>query len=133
MVKPKLIIDAAVRTQAISVRSCASHVRSSASSLLLGIWVALLTAGLHCRLELFGENTSALSCGLGSDHLAGVWFILFKIFLDEVVQECPNDADCSELTNAGPTRRNCCAHKRWRGQRQPWLPALRMPSAKQPR
>jgi hypothetical protein len=36
MVNPKLIIDVAVLTHAINVRSCASHVRSTAIALLSG-------------------------------------------------------------------------------------------------
>lgn len=51
MVKPKLIIDAAVRIHAIKVRLCASHVRSKAIGLLSSETDPLLIACLHIRLD----------------------------------------------------------------------------------
>jgi hypothetical protein len=61
MEKPKLIIDAAVLTHAINVRSYANHVRSTANSAASGFAVVVLThfsakpRSLYCVNGAAGE------------------------------------------------------------------------------
>jgi hypothetical protein len=56
MVKPKLIIDVAVLTHAINVRSCASHVRSTASSLLSGCGNSLVMVFMVLEVKVRSQH-----------------------------------------------------------------------------
>jgi hypothetical protein len=59
-VNPKLIIDVAVRTQAIRVRSWASHVLLIASSVFSGFDASLVTSYLRSDLTS-GETADAIT------------------------------------------------------------------------